>query len=55
MASFMRKLAPQLVTHSPPPTPKDVYVQTAGGQGTRPKRCAYSAGGQWRTPPKGCA
>ena len=36
MASFMRKLAPQLVTHTPPPTPKDVY-KLLGVSGPTPK------------------
>ena len=36
MASSMRKLAPQLVTLSPPPTPKDVY-KLLGVSGLTPK------------------
>ena len=36
MASSMRYLAPQLVTHSPPPTPKDVY-KLLGVSGPTPK------------------
>ena len=36
MASLMRKLAPQLVTHPPQPTPKDVY-KLLGVSGPTPK------------------
>ena len=36
MASSMRNLAPHLVTHSLPPTPKDVY-KLLGVSGPTPK------------------
>ena len=54
MASSMRKLAPQLVTLSPPTHPQGC-VQTVGGQWTHPKGCAQTVGGQWTHPNfKGC-
>ena len=43
MASFMRKLALQLVTHPPPPTPKDMY-KLMGVSGPTPKSVAYFTG-----------
>ena len=57
MASSMRKLAPQLVTLSPPTHPQGC-VQTVGGQWTYPNphakdvACAQTVGGQWTPTPK---
>ena len=51
MASSMRKLAPQLVTLSPPPTPKDVY-RLLGVSGPTPKDVYKLLGGSRHPPPK---
>ena len=45
MASFMRRLAPQLVTHPPPLTPKDVY-KLLGVSGPIPKDLYYPLKGR---------
>ena len=61
MASSMRKLAPQLVTLSPPPTPKDVYkllgVSEGQSSGPTPKdvhRLLGVSGGLDTHPQKCC-
>ena len=58
MAGSMRKLAAQLVTLSPPPTPKDMYKLLWGGQWTHlrptPKDVHRLLGGSVDPPQRMC-
>ena len=59
MAGSMRKLAAQLVTLSPPPTPKDMYKLLWGGQWTHlrptPKDVHRLLGGSVDPPQRMCS